>query len=144
VKLIQAFTVVEGPGLEVEQLWYDRTRWASWMDGFRNLARLDDHWPLEGSRRVYDAAHGRVSEVVKRYVAGDCLVSTREDERSSGLARVVFETDGVRTRITWSLDIEPKDKLAPGPRWWLRRGYRKSLERSLVRFGYELAAELDR
>jgi hypothetical protein len=50
----------------------------------------------------------------------------------------------VRTRITWSLDVEPKQKLAPGPRWWLRRRYRESLQRSLVRFGYELAAERDR
>jgi hypothetical protein len=144
VKPVEAVTVVEGPGLEVEQLWYDRSRWGSWIDGFRNLARLDDHWPLDGSRRVYDAAQGRVSEMVTRYVAGDSVVSTIEDERVAGLSRVVFETDGVRTRITWSLDLESKDKLAPGPRWWLRRGYRKSLERSLVRFGFELAAELDR
>ena len=144
MKLVAAVAVVEGPGLEVEQLWHDRSRWASWIDGFRNLARLDDHWPLEGSRRVYDAAHGRVAEVVTRYVAGDVVVSTVEDQRTTGVARVVFETDGVRTRITWSLDLEPKEKLAPGPRWWLRRRYRQSLERSLRRFGYELAAELDR
>jgi hypothetical protein len=144
VKPVEAVAVVEGPGLEVEQLWHDRSRWASWIDGFRNLARLDDHWPLDGSRRVYDAAQGRVSEMVTRYVAGDSVVSTVEDERVSGVARVVFETDGVRTRITWSLDLEPKVKLAPGPRWWLRRRYRQSQQRSLVRFRYELAAERDR
>ena len=114
------------------------------MDGFTNLERLDDEWPLEGSRRVYDAARGRVLENARRYVAGSSLVSTYEDREASGESRVTFETDNVRTRITWELHLEPKEKLKPGPRWWLRRVLRKSLERSLVRFRYELAAELDR
>jgi hypothetical protein len=144
VKVVRAVAVVEGPGLVVEQLWYDRTRWASWVDGFTNLARLDDEWPLAGARRVYDAASGRVMENVTRYVAGSSQFSTIENERITGVSRVTFESDNVRTRITWELDVEPKEKLAPGPRWWLRRKMRQSLERSLVRFEYELAAELDR
>ena len=143
MKVIRAVAVVEGPGLEVEQLWYDKTRWPAWVDGFTNLARLDDGWPLDGSRRVYDAARGRIRETVSRYIAGDSIVATIEDERVSGVSRVRFETDNVRTRITWELDVEPKEKLAPGRRWWLRRGMRQSMERSLQRFGYELAAELD-
>ncbi len=115
------------------------------MDGFTNLERLDDGWPLEGSRRVYDAARGRVLEnvIALRRRVRRWSRRTRTG-RSSGESRVTFETDNVRTRITWELDLEPKEKLKPGPRWWLRRVLRKSLERSLVRFRYELAAELDR
>ena len=45
--------VVESSGIEVEQLWHDRTRWASWIDGFTHLEKLEGEWPLEGTRRVY-------------------------------------------------------------------------------------------
>jgi hypothetical protein len=57
------------------------------------------------------------------------------------VVRVTFETDNVRTRITLELDVSPKEKLAPGRRWWLRRKLGESLARTLRRFSYELAAE---
>ena len=58
-----------------------------------------------------------------------------------GEQRVRFESDGVRTRITLELEVEPKEKLAPARRWWLRRKLRESLRRTLTRFSYELAAD---
>jgi hypothetical protein len=85
-----------------------------------------------------------VSERVVAYVAGDGQTLAFEDEKVSGVSKVYFETDGVRTRITWSLDMATKAALAPARRWWLRRQFRGSLERSLARFSYELAAERDR
>jgi hypothetical protein len=142
VKAVSAAIVVEAPGIAAEQLWYDRSRWASWLDGFAHLVRLDDEWPLAGARRVYDGSGGRVMERVSRYAAGSGQWCTIEDARMAGVVRVAFETDNVRTRVTVELDVEPKEKLAPGPRWWLRRKLRERLERSLRRFSYELAAEL--
>ena len=56
-------------------------------------------------------------------------------------SRVRFETDNVRTRITVELDVEPKEKLPPGRRWWLRRKLGESLALTLQRFSYELAAD---
>jgi hypothetical protein len=140
VKLVQVVGVVEAPGIEVEQLWFDPSRWASWLEGFSHLVLLEDGWPVDG-RRVYDGARGRVLEKILRYEAGSGLSSTIEDTRMTGIISVRFETDNVRTRITVELDVEPKDKLAPGPRWWLRRKLREQWQLSLRRFGYELAAE---
>ena len=40
---------------------------------------------------------------------------------------MTFETDNVRTRITFELEAEPKEKLPPGRRWWLRRKLGESL-----------------
>ena len=57
VKAVRAVMVVESPGIEVEQLWHDRSRWASWMDGFTHLEKLEGEWPLEGARRVYSSLH---------------------------------------------------------------------------------------
>jgi hypothetical protein len=143
--------IVEGPGIEAEQLWYDRSRWASWIDGFGNLSKLEGEWPLEGSRRVWTmrvgaagASRGLIAERVTSYVAGDGQALAFEDERSSGVQRVRFETNGARTRITVTVDLDTKTYLAPARKWWLRRQFRSGLARSLARFSYELAAERNR
>jgi polyketide cyclase/dehydrase/lipid transport protein len=147
VRTVSASVVVEGPGIEVEQLWYDRSRWASWIDGFASLQKLDGAWPLEGSRRVWvtrQGGRGLIQERVTAYVAGDGQTLTFEDEKVSGRQRVRFETDGVRTRIAVSVEMDTKTHLAPARKWWLRRQFRGALQRSLSRFSYELAAERDR
>jgi hypothetical protein len=151
VKIVSASVIVEGAGIEAEQLWYDRTRWASWIDGFGNLSKLDGDWPFEDSRRVWtmrvgspNAARGLISEKVRAYAAGDGQTLAFEDERVHGVQRIRFETDNVRTRITVTVDMETKTYLAPARKWWLRRQFRGALQRSLARFAYELAAERDR
>lgn len=140
-------TVVEGPGVEVEQLWHDRSRWASWIDGFGHLEKLEGEWPLEGARRVYSSripGRALVSERIRRYAAGDGITLITEDERTTAVQRVRFETDGVRTRITVEVEAEPKEKMPPGRRWWWRRKRAESLQRTLRRFAIELAADRER
>jgi len=138
---VRGVVVVEAAGIEVEQLWHDPSRWASWIHGFTHLSKLDGEWPLPGARRVWGSRERFVSETVSRYEAGSSLVTHFEDEKLSGVQRVTFETDGVRTRVTVVMDVEPKERLAPGRRWWLRRQLRESLRQTLLRFTYELAAE---
>ena len=87
------------------------------------------------------ASRGLIAERVSSYAAGDGQVLTFEDERVTGVQRVRFETDGVRTRITVTMDLETKTALAPARKWWLLRQLRGALNRSLARFSYELAAE---
>jgi len=140
VKPVRSVTVVEAPGIEAEQLWLDPSRWASWLQGFSHLVSLDDGWPVEG-RRVYDGPRGRVLERIMRYTAGSGYSATIEDARMTGVINVAFESDNVRTRITVELDVEPKEKLAPGPRWWMRRKLGQEWALTLQRFAYELAAE---
>jgi hypothetical protein len=141
VKEVSAVVVVEAPGIEAEQVWHDPARWASWIDGFAHLSKLTGEWPLVGARRVWGSRERFVSETVSRYEAGSSLITHIEDERVSGVQRVRFETDGVRTRVTVVLDVSPKEKLSLGQQWWLRRKLRESLRRTLLRFTYELAGE---
>ena len=139
--------VVEGPGIEVEQLWHDRSRWASWLDGFASLRKLEGAWPQEGSRRVWVTrvgGRGMVMERATAFTAGDGQTVVFEDAKVRGEQDVRFETDGVRTRITVTFGFETKENLAPARRWWLRRRLRQAWERSLARFSYELAAERER
>jgi hypothetical protein len=147
VKVVRAVAVVEVPGIEAEQLWHDPSRWASWIDGFAHLEKLEGEWPEVGARRVWSSrVTGRalVSEKVLRLDAGSGITLIAEDERTTATQRVVFETDGVRTRITVEVEAEPKAKMPPGQRWWWRRKRGESLARTLQRFSYELAADVDR
>ena len=147
MRTITVSTVVEGPGIEAEQLWYDRSRWASWVTGFAALQKLGEEWPLEGARRVWvtrPTGRGLISETVRSYVAGDGQTLEFEDAKIRGVQRVCFESDGARTRVTIAVDLETKGRVPPARRWWLRRQFRGELERTLERFSYELAAERDR
>jgi hypothetical protein len=145
---VRASIVVKGRAVEAEQLWYDRTRWASWIDGFGHVAKLDDHWPQTGARLLWDSRGGwdgvlggRVSETVTRYEARAGQVLDVEDARLQGVKRVIFEPGLEETRITVELDLEPKERMPPLRRLWLRRQLGDSLRRSLTRFSHELAAE---
>ncbi len=147
MRTVTVSTIVEGPGIEAEQLWYDRSRWPSWIAGFAALQKLGEEWPLEGARRVWvtrPQGRGLISETVRSYVAGDGQSLEFEDAKVRGVQRVRFESDGTRTRVTVTLDLETKGRIPPARRWWLRRQFRGELERTLERFSYELAAERDR
>ena len=147
MRTVTVRTVVEGPGIEAEQLWYDHSRWASWIAGFAALQQLGEDWPLAGARRVWVTrpdGRGLISETVRDYVAGDGQTLEFEDAKVRGVQRVLFQSDGTRTAITVTLDLETKDRTPPARRWWLRRRFRGELERTLERFSYELAAERDR
>ncbi len=141
---MQASIVVKGRTVEAEQLWYDRHRWASWIDGFGHVAKLDDHWPQSGAKRLWDSrpgGRGRVLEIVTRYEVRSGQELRVEDERIAGVERVTFEPGEDSTRITLALEVEPKARLAPLRRMLLRRSLEDSLRRTLARFSVELAAE---
>jgi hypothetical protein len=144
---VSVVRVVEGPGIEAEQLWHDRSRWAAWIDGFASLQKLEGEWPQAGSRRVWVTrvgGRGIVMERATAFAAGDGQSVEFEDERVRGAQDVRFETDGVRTRITVTFGFEPKERTPPARVWWQRRQLRQAWERSLARFSYELAAERER
>jgi hypothetical protein len=142
---VKASIVVPGRAVEAEQLWYDRTRWPSWIDGFGKLVRLDDEWPLTGAKLVWDGpaggSRGRVVERVTRYEARVGQTLTYEDAVFTGVRRVTFEPGLEETRITLEVEPMPKLRIPPARMWWFRRKLGESLQRTLMRFSYELAAE---
>lgn len=141
---VQASIIVKGRTVEAEQLWYDRHRWASWIDGFGHVAKLDDHWPQAGAKLLWDSrpgGRGRVMEIVTRYEVRSGQELKIEDAKLIGTQKVAFEPGDEETKITLTLEVEPKERLAPARRWWLRRTLAESLQRTLRRFSVELAAE---
>jgi len=53
VPKVQASITVKGRAVEAERVWYDKSRWASWVDGFGHLVTLEvEDAKLEGTQRV--------------------------------------------------------------------------------------------
>jgi hypothetical protein len=144
MRKISATIVVKGRAVEAEQLWYDKTRWASWIDGFGHVLSLSDDWPLTGSRLEWisrPGGSGRNLERVTRYEPRLGQTLETENERFTGVRRVIFDPGLEETRITLEVTLEPKYALPAVERLMLRRRTAEGLQRTLRRFSVELAAE---
>lgn len=143
-----ASTVVPGRLAEVEELWYDRHRWPSWVDGFGHVVKVEGDWPQVGARLLWQSppkGRGLVQERVTAFEARTGQTLEVEDERLRGVQTVAFEADGDEVRVTLALDYELKQGGPLSPlvdRLFIRRELTDSLKRTLARFGHERRAEL--
>jgi Polyketide cyclase / dehydrase and lipid transport len=141
-------TIVPGRVVEAEELWYDRHRWAAWIDGFGHIAKLEGDWPQVGARLLWDSpprGRGRVQEIVVAYETRTGQSLEVEDERLRGTQTVAFEPAGDEVRVTLTLEYELKDSsplLPLADALFIRRQLRASLQRTLTRFAHERRAEL--
>jgi hypothetical protein len=141
---VQASIVVRGRAFEAETLWYDRTRWASWIDGFGHVLSLDPGWPATGATLRWNSRPGGAGltlEKVVRYEPRLGQTLEIEDAKFTGTRRVIFEPGLEETKITLEVSLAPKERLAPWDWVLVRRRLGDSLRRTLSRFAVELAAE---
>ena len=140
---------VPGPISEAEGLWYDPQRWASFVDGFHHVVKLEGDWPREvGARVVWDSApngRGRVQERVERYEVRSGQTVAVEDPRMIGTQTIAFAVgeEGACV-VTLELDYRLKQggPLAPViDVLFVRRAFRDALRRTLSRFARELRAD---
>lgn len=142
----KATLTVPGRAVEAERIWYDRTRWASWIDGFGHVSSLTGEWPHRGARLEWvspPGGRGLVREVVTGYEPRLGQTLEVEDERLRGTQRVAFEPGPDSTKITLTLEYELKERRAVTPVvdvLFIRRAMNDSLRRTLRRFATELAA----
>ena len=139
---------VPGRAAEAEALWYDRDRWAAWVDGFGHVVELEGEWPQRGARVVWDSppgGRGRVQERVVAYETRTGQTLEVEDATLTGRQRVAFEPGPDAVEVTLSLEYEIKHRTAFTPivdRLFVRRAVRDSLRRTLSRFANERKAEI--
>jgi hypothetical protein len=144
---VHASIVVPGLTSQAEELWYDTTRWASFVDGLHHIARLDGDWPRAGARVLWDSqpgGRGRVQERVTSFVAREGQTLQVEDEKLHGTQRVSFTP--VEGGVTVTLELrytlkQQRPGMAVVDLLFIRRPQRESLERTLRRFRTEVAAE---
>ena len=146
---VRAGVDVPGPVEAAEQLWYDTSRWPSFIDGFGRLVKVEGGWPAPGSRVVWDstpAGRGRVVERVVEHQPAVGQALAVEDASLRGTQRVRFEQLQDGTAVGLELDYQLKQR---GPLralvdlLFIRRAVRDSLRRTLTRFSRELSSELE-
>jgi uncharacterized membrane protein len=144
---VKASTHVPALASEAEQLWYDTTRWPTFIDGLHHVTRLEGDWPHAGARVLWDSApggRGRVQERVTAYAAREGQTLEVDDEKITGTQVLRFApADGGAI-----VSLELRYQLKAASPWmaivdlvFIRRTQRESLERTLRRFRTEMAAE---
>ena len=144
---VRASIAIAALASEAEALWYDTTRWATFVDGLHHIARLEGDWPRAGARVLWDSApngRGRVQERVVAYAAREGQTVAVEDEKIHGTQRVTFTPTAHGATVSLELTYELKDSrplMALVDLLFIRRPQRDALMRTLRRFGTEVASE---
>jgi Polyketide cyclase / dehydrase and lipid transport len=143
-----ASITVKGRAAEAEALWYDRHRWASWVDGFGHIVLLEGDWPEVGARLIWDSppgGRGRVQERVVAYEVRTGQTLEVEDDTITGRQIVAFNPGLEETEITLTVEYELKQRNPLTPLvdlLFVRRAMTDSLRRTLRKFANERAAEI--
>jgi hypothetical protein len=144
---VSASIAVPGLASEAEALWYDTSRWPTFIDGLHHVARLEGDWPHAGARVLWDSnpgGRGRVQERVLEFVAREGQTVAVEDEKIHGTQRVSFTPEAASVTVALELRYtlkEPRPGLALFDLLFIRRPQREALQRTLRRFRTEVAAE---
>lgn len=146
----RAARLVSAGAARAYDAWVDPARWAAFVDGFREVERLDPNWPDPGAEvawRSVPDGRGTVHERVEVARRGECFETAVSDPSLTGSQTVSLEpapAEGSRERtlVTVTLDY----RLAQGGPLraltdvlFIRRALGDSLSRTLARF----AAEID-
>jgi uncharacterized membrane protein len=136
------------PAERAFDLWTDLSRWATFVDGFARVERVDDTWPAEGAKLVWHsgpAGRGIVTERVVASEPGERLVTQVFEERMHGAQAILFEpVDDASTRVDMELDYT---LTGAGPfggitdLLFIRRAQTDAIRRTLRRFATEAAEE---
>ncbi len=144
---VRASARVPGLASEAEALWYDTSRWSTFIDGLHHVARVEGDWPRSGGRVVWDSkpgGRGRVQERVVAYAAREGQTVDVEDDKIRGTQRVSFTPadGGVVVALELQYELKPaRAAMALVDLLFIRRPQRESLQRTLRRFRIEVASE---
>jgi uncharacterized membrane protein len=134
--------LVEASLAETWDLYFEPRTWPAWVDGFGSVESLEGY-PDDGGTLVWrstPAGRGTVSERVIEHQPRRRHRIEFSDPGSSGEQLTRFEIEGDSTRVTIELDYSLP---GGGPFTWLtdrlfvRGQVRRSLQRTLARFGRE-------
>jgi len=139
---------VPGRAADAERLWYDPHRWASWVDGFGHILKLEGDWPEVGARLLWESppgGRGRVQERVVAYESRTGQTVEVEDAQMSGRQQVSFTPQPDHVDVTLTLTYQIKDRTISTPvgdLLFMRRAWNDALRRTVTRFANERKAEI--
>ena len=133
----------ELPPDEAFRLWTDLTRWPTFIDGFGHVDRVDDTWPNEGAKLVWNSVptgRGTVTERVITSEPGATFVTRVFDERAVAVQTVRFTEEATAIELDYELQSKtPLNRLVDV--LFIRRAQRDALTRTLRRFAIEAAEQ---
>ncbi len=139
---------VPGPIADAERLWFDTSRWPSFVDGFGHVVKVEGDWPRTGSTLMWDSTpngRGRVLERVTRFEVRASQTTEVEDPRITGTQTISFtpaEDGAVRIALELDYSLKQGGPVAPiVDALFVRRAFRDALRRTLSRFARELRAD---
>ena len=141
VSVIETFP---GSVHEAEMVWYDTSRWPSWVDGLERIVAVGERWPAVGAEVTWQsvpAGRGRVSEQVVDYEPLVGQTVEVNDETIGGRQSVKFMPDDGSVTIELSLEYRVKRRSLFTPVvdfLFIGRAFTTSLRSTLDRFGLEL------
>ena len=139
---------IEGPISDAERLWYDTSRWATFVDGFGHVVKREGDWPRTGAMLMWDSkpnGRGRVLERVTAFEVRASQTVEVEDPRMTGTQTISFSVgEEGRCGVALELDYRLKQGGPVAPivdALFVRRAVRDALRRTLSRFARELRAD---
>src|SRR4051794_34778910 len=143
---------IELPGFrasEAEALWYDTSRWPTFVDGFSHVVSTEGDWPAAPSTLVWEstpAGRGRVVGRVTEYEPRTGQTSEVDDPRMMGTQRVAFEPKegGVSVTLTLDYTLKQGGPIKPVMDFlFIRRAQSDALRRTVGRFARELRTDAE-
>lgn len=129
---------------DAETLWYDTSRWSSWVDGLERVVAVSGAWPDAGASVVWEsgpAGRGRVTERVTAYEPLGGQTVAVQDDSITGTQTITFSPldDGVSVVLELDYRISKRSIVTPVvDALFVRGAIRRSLQATLARFGADL------
>ena len=137
------------PASVAERLWYDTTRWPSFVAGLHHIVKVEGDWPHPGARVVWDSTRegrGRVTELVTAYEVRSGQTVEVEDPRITGTQTVTFTPTPGGCTVALELRYAVKQGGLFGPLvdvLFVRRAFAIMLRGTLARFRREATTEAE-
>jgi hypothetical protein len=146
MRVAQASHTFVGSVHQAEAVWYETSRWPSWVPGLERVEVVGGGWPEVGAQvrwQSVPAGRGRVVERVLAYEPLSGQTVEVEDDSIRGRQTVSFAPENGKVAVVLSLSYELKQR-SPVMRLvdvlFIRRAMTRALEEMLARFGAELEA----
>jgi hypothetical protein len=133
-------------GASLAETWehyFDPRGWGSWVDGFE-ASEKSEGYPEEGGTLIWrsgGAGRGRVTERVLEHRPRTRHRIEFSDPESEGelLTEMAIEGEGTRVAVTFDYRLRRGSPLRPlTDRLFVRPQVQRSLERTLLRFKYDV------
>ena len=146
VRTVTVRRTLPGTVHELEQRWYDTSRWSAWIDGLGRVVEVAGDWPRVGSSVTWDSGPAGRGRVVERVVAYETLEGQTlevEDSSITGRQSVAFVPveDGVEVQLSLAYELKQRSLLTPVvDTLFIKRAMSTSLATTLSRFGAEVGS----